>query len=85
MLTVKPEIVMMCYKYLVQIKSFRESGRNIFFLDETWVDSNITVDKCWQSNEVSGVLQNYSASNRLVILHAGDVYKRQVCSTHFAV
>jgi len=68
----KPEIVMMRYKYLVQIKSFRESGRNIFFLDETWVDSNITVNKCWQSNEVFGVLQNYSAGNRLVILHAGS-------------
>ena len=53
MLIEKPEILMMCYKYLVQIKSFRESGRNIFFLDETWVDSNITVDKCWQSTAVS--------------------------------
>ena len=72
MLIEKPEIVLMRYKYLVQIKSFREFGRNIFFLDETWVDSNITVDKCWQSNEVSGVLQNYSAGNRLVILHAGS-------------
>jgi transposase len=68
----KPDIIMWRYKYLVQIKSFRESGRNIFFLDETWVDSNITVDKCWQSNEVFGVLQNYSAGNRLVILHAGS-------------
>ena len=30
---IKKQDIVMCYRYLVQIKSFQESGRNIF-LDE---------------------------------------------------
>lgn len=67
--TERPEIVIIHYKYLVQIKSFQESGRtqidtySYWFLDDTWGDSNITVDKYWQSKEGFGVLQNYSTGN----------------------
>ncbi|XP_039285343.1 uncharacterized protein LOC120351576 [Nilaparvata lugens] len=68
----KPEIVNWRYKYLIEMKALRETGREIFYLDETWIDSNITVKKCWQSDEIFGVQENYSAGNRLIVLHAGS-------------
>ena len=40
-------------------------GKTYFFLDGTWVDSNMTVDKCWQSNEVFG---NIVTSNEVTEL-----------------
>lgn len=60
----------MMKSYLVQIKSFRNL-RETYFLDETWVDSNVTIDKRWQLSEIFGVLHNYNAGDRLVTLHAG--------------
>lgn len=32
----------------------------------------VQLDKYWQSNEIFGVLQNYSVGNSLVILYAGN-------------
>ncbi len=32
-------------RYLVQMKHFREEGRELFYLDETWIDSNLTTRK----------------------------------------
>jgi hypothetical protein len=32
----------------------RSEGRQIFYLDERWVDSNLTFKKCWQSEDVKG-------------------------------
>ncbi|PSN41483.1 hypothetical protein C0J52_18143 [Blattella germanica] len=48
-----------------------ESGKEIFYLDETWLDSNINVRKCWQSDDIFGAPKNYSAGNHLILLHAG--------------
>jgi hypothetical protein len=36
-------------RYLQSLKRFREC-REIFYLDETWVDSSLTFKKCWQRN-----------------------------------
>jgi hypothetical protein len=41
----KPEIVSWCHKYLVQMKIFREEGKEIFYVDKIWIDSNITFSK----------------------------------------
>lgn len=68
----KPDIVLWRYKFLVKMKALRKTCNNIFYLDETWVDSNISVQKCWQSSDVFGVQNNYSAGNRLILLHAGS-------------
>jgi hypothetical protein len=40
-----PKFVSWRYKYLVQVKRFREEGKYIFYVDESWVDSNITFSK----------------------------------------
>lgn len=67
----RQDIVNWRSKYLVKIKQYREEGRSIVYIDETWVDSNLTFRKCWQSNDVMGVQENVNSANRLIILHAG--------------
>ncbi|PSN41320.1 hypothetical protein C0J52_20240 [Blattella germanica] len=68
----KPSIVQWCHEFLIKMKDLRESGKEIFYLDETWLDSNINVRKCcWQSDDVFGVPENYSAGNQL---RKGDIF-----------
>ncbi|XP_076665030.1 uncharacterized protein LOC143367279 [Andrena cerasifolii] len=40
-------------------------------MDETWVDNTLCFSKCWQSEDMLGVLKNNSSSHRLIIVHAG--------------
>jgi hypothetical protein len=68
----KPEIVSWCHKYLVQMKRFREQGKEMFYVDESWIDSNITYSKCWQGQTEFGIQKNYNTGNRLILLHAGS-------------
>ena len=45
-------------EFLREIKRFREQGANIVYLDETWINQNYTVQKCWvdcSSNLATGV------------------------------
>lgn len=37
------------------IRKFRSENKNIVYLDETWIDNDMTFKKCWQDNEVFGV------------------------------
>lgn len=67
----RPDIVNWRCKYLQTIKRYRQENRNIVYMDETWVDNNLTFKKCWQSSEVNGILTNTSSSNRLIVVHAG--------------
>lgn len=68
----RPDIVNWRCQYLKQIKLFREQSREIVYLDESWVDSNLTFNKCWQRKDTVGVLKNNSSSNRLILVHAGS-------------
>jgi hypothetical protein len=52
-------------------KKYREDGQEIFYVDETFIDANLTFKKCWQNNDVSGILTTVSASNRLIVVHIG--------------
>lgn len=58
--------------YLQKIKKLREEGKPIFFLDETWVDTNLTFRKSWQSESVFGVVETGNASSRLIVVHIGS-------------
>lgn len=53
----KPNILHLRFKYLRSIKQYREQNRPIIFIDETWVDTDLTFSKCWQSAEVFGVVK----------------------------
>ena len=50
---------------------FREEGRNIIFLDETWIDTSYTNKKVWQSDDVPGIYMPYNKGQRLIVIHAG--------------
>lgn len=67
----RPDIIDWRANYLRKMKKYREEGREIVYVDETWVDSNLTHRRCWQSDDVMGVQDNMNSGNRLIILHAG--------------
>lgn len=50
----------------------RDQKKKIFYLDETWLDSNLTFQKCWQSVDVDGVLPEINASNRVIVVDIGS-------------
>lgn len=68
----RPDIVNWRFEYLRKIKNHRLNNKNIFYLDETWIDSNLTFQRCWQSPEVDGVLADMNASNRVIVVDIGS-------------
>jgi hypothetical protein len=61
----------MC-NYLGNIKSFREAGYDIVYLDETWVNQNHCTDYMWLPNDGSDAPKIPSGKGkRLIVLHAG--------------
>lgn len=53
----RPDIENWRSQYLQEIRKQRRAYKKIFYLDKTWIDSNLTFQKCWQSPEVDGVYQ----------------------------
>ena len=68
----KPHIFNWRCKYLRTMRQHWSQKRAIVFIDETWVDSNLTFNKCWQSETETGIMSNTASSNRLIITHAGS-------------
>jgi hypothetical protein len=54
--------------YLQQRRKFREMGKPILYLDETWADANLTFRKCWQYKKLVGITTNVNASKRLIAI-----------------
>ncbi|XP_035216204.1 uncharacterized protein LOC118189628 [Stegodyphus dumicola] len=54
------------------MRKLRASERQIVYIDETWIDSNLTFKKCWQHDTVLGAQINVSSKNRLIVVHAGS-------------
>lgn len=78
----RPNIVNWRWKYLRNIRNIRSENRNIVYIDESWVDNNLTFGKCWQSKTIQGIATNTSSSNRLILVHA-DQNLFYCCSTVF--
>ena len=58
--------------YLKQIRRFRAAKRPIIYLDETWLNQNHTLQKCWTDYDGRGGLKVPSGKGkRLIVLHAG--------------
>ena len=51
----RPDIVTWRSRYLTAINRLRNERKLVFYLEETWVDSNLTFRKCWQSDDGFGV------------------------------
>ncbi|XP_047541814.1 uncharacterized protein LOC125074529 [Vanessa atalanta] len=79
----RDDIALWRIKYLINMKTFREQGRPIYYLDETWVNAGHTVGKVWEDTTVKSRKQAFleglstgaknptSKGNRLIILHIG--------------
>jgi hypothetical protein len=55
-------------RVLKLISMWRED--DFFYLDETWIESHLTFEEFWQTDEVKGVLADGNAQNRLTVFHA---------------
>jgi hypothetical protein len=64
----QPEIMDWRLKYIHTLKIYQEENRLIIYLDETWLDNDMTVKKWWQSNEVFGAKGGIRSSGRLIIV-----------------
>lgn len=53
----KPEIVLWHRNYLRKIKQCRNQGRQIFYLDESWINAGHTKTKVWKDSMVSTARQ----------------------------
>jgi hypothetical protein len=60
-----------CRYFCSPFKYFEKEAREIFYLDEIWVDSSLMLKKCWQGYEVNGVMTT-STSHRLMVVHNGS-------------
>lgn len=67
----RPEISALRWHYLKKMKQYRNEGRSIIFLDETYVNQCHAVNKCWQSNLKQGCLANTGKGPHLIVVHAG--------------
>jgi hypothetical protein len=56
---------------LQSLKKFQEEGREIFYLDVTWVDSSLMFKKCWQGDAVDLVITT-STSHILIMMNIGS-------------
>lgn len=67
----KPEIAAWRGRYLRAINAFREEGRYVVYLDETYVQASHNVSNCWQSEKELGAIQKIGKGNRLIVVHGG--------------
>jgi len=69
----RPDIVAKRYEYLTQMKKIRElKVCPIFYLDETFLNTNHTKAKCWVIDGSGGFRVPTGKGGRLIILHAGS-------------
>ncbi|XP_072377818.1 uncharacterized protein [Diabrotica undecimpunctata] len=56
----------------IKITEYRNSGRKIYYLDETWFDTNETIGKGWSNDNVKCKINvPVSRGKRIYILHCG--------------
>lgn len=57
----------------MKIRNFRLTNRPLVYLDETWLNANHTVSRCWVDKTGKGGIKVPSGGgSRLIILHAGS-------------
>ncbi|XP_047539029.1 uncharacterized protein LOC125072442 [Vanessa atalanta] len=59
------------HKFLRTIATKRAEGKQIVYLDETYIHKNYKPKKSWQGPSTSGVVENISSGKRYIIVHAG--------------
>lgn len=60
------------YHYLRMIRNYQKEGRPIVYLDETWVNTNISKSQVWiDPKGAGGYHVPAGKGRRLILLHAG--------------
>lgn len=60
------------HRFLRTITTKRREGKEIVYLDETYVHQNYKSKKSWQGPSTSGAVTNISSGKRYIIVHAGS-------------
>ncbi|CAK9810870.1 hypothetical protein ANTPLA_LOCUS6710 [Anthophora plagiata] len=82
----REDIVVWRRSYLRQLKQFREANRQIYYLDETWINAGQTKNFVWKDTSITsaraahssglstGLKYPYGKGKRLIITHIGSVH-----------
>lgn len=80
----KDEIVLWRRRYLENIRKYREEGRHLYYLDETWVNAGDCTSKTWVDKTIksprdaflqgltTGSQNPLGKGKRLIVLHIGS-------------
>lgn len=80
----KEEIVLWRRRYLYEIRKYREEGRHLYYLDETWVNAGDCTGKVWLDKTIKSprdaFLQGLTTGSqnpsgkgkRIIVLHIGS-------------
>ncbi|XP_054267154.1 uncharacterized protein LOC128989301 [Macrosteles quadrilineatus] len=80
----REDIVQWRRKYLIEVKRFREEGKQIFYLDESWCNAGHTTKKAWtpkyiksarqahMNGETTGLRDLPGRGGRLIMVHIGS-------------
>lgn len=83
-MTERNEIVGWRRDYLASIKKYRDEGRHIYYLDETWVNAGECTKKTWVDTTIqsqrdafhkgltTGAVNPVGKGKRLIVLHIGS-------------
>ncbi|CAI6370564.1 unnamed protein product [Macrosiphum euphorbiae] len=84
-LTEREDLLVWRQNYLYDVRKYREEGRTVYYLDETWLNSGDCVDKVWVDQTIrskhdafnkgltTGVTDPTGKGKRLIIVHKGFV------------
>lgn len=68
----KDDVRLKRVKFLAAIKKYRLQGREIVYMDETYIHTSHLAGKSWADSSENGVKQLISKGQRLIIVHAGS-------------
>ncbi|KAE9521448.1 hypothetical protein AGLY_018148 [Aphis glycines] len=83
-LTEKTELILWRRRYLRSIRNYREEGRHVYYLDETWVNAGDCPNYEWQDTTITshrdaflkgmstGSMNPSGKGKRLIVLHIGS-------------
>ncbi|CAI6376480.1 unnamed protein product [Macrosiphum euphorbiae] len=83
-LTEREDLIVWRRKYLYDIRKYRNEGRSIYYLDETWLNAGDCVDRVWIDKTVrskhdafnkgltTGPSNPTGKGKRLIVLHIGS-------------
>lgn len=68
----KPNVVRQRLRFYEKKQELEQMGFQLVYVDETWVDTSYTSKKCWQMDEMPGIIAPCNKGQRLIIVHAGS-------------